>query len=151
MANWRCGRSGTTTRRSIGLHLAGGMSETVTMRSSSVGLVAPAALFLTLFPVLPVGFLLASSQLTQTDAGHIGWPLPLGRYAHFFNTTLYSRVLATTPRSSAVTTLAAAILGYPVALAMVRAPAWISRAVTAIVVAPMVVSVVVRTAPMAGS
>jgi putative spermidine/putrescine transport system permease protein len=32
-----------------------------------------------------------------------------------------------------------------VALVMVRAPAWISRAVTAIVVAPMVVSVVVRT------
>jgi putative spermidine/putrescine transport system permease protein len=121
------------------------MNEAVTMRSSSVGLVAPAALFLALFLVLPVGFLLASSLLTQTDSGHIGWPLTLGHYAHFFNTALYSRVLVTTLRISGVTTLAAAVLGYPVALVMVRAPAWISRAVTAIVVAPMVVSVVVRT------
>jgi hypothetical protein len=54
------------------------MSEAMSMQSSSVGLVAPAALFLALFLVLPVGFLLASSLLTQTDSGHIGWPSGIG-------------------------------------------------------------------------
>jgi ABC-type Fe3+ transport system permease subunit len=77
---------------------------------------SPAALFLILFLILPVGFLPASSLLTQTDAGHIGWPLTLDHYAHFFNTA--SRVLVMTLRISAVTTLGAAALGYPVALAV---------------------------------
>jgi hypothetical protein len=71
--------------------------------------------------------------------------LTLTHYAHFFGTSLYAHVLFTTLRISLATTLAAALLGYPVALVMARANPMLSRAVTLIVIAPLVVSVVVRT------
>ena len=37
------------------------------------------------------------------------------------------------------------MLGYPVALVMVRSPPWVNRTVTFITIAPLIVSVVVRT------
>jgi putative spermidine/putrescine transport system permease protein len=54
-------------------------------------------------------------------------------------------VLVTTLRVSLVTALLSAVLGYPVALVMVRSRPWITRTVTFITIAPLIVSVVVRT------
>jgi putative spermidine/putrescine transport system permease protein len=54
-------------------------------------------------------------------------------------------VLLTTLRISLWTTAAAAMLAYPVALVMVRSPPVLRQAITMIVIAPLIVSVVVRT------
>jgi putative spermidine/putrescine transport system permease protein len=53
--------------------------------------------------------------------------------------------LLTTLRISLVTTVIAALLAYPVALVMVRGGAVMTRTITMIVIAPLIVSVVVRT------
>ena len=100
----------------------------------------PATLFLLVFFALPIGVLLASSLLTAD-----GTQVTLAHYARFFETPLYLHVLFTTLRIAAVTSLAAAVLGYPVALVMVRGAPWFARLLTAVVIAPLVVSVVVRT------
>jgi putative spermidine/putrescine transport system permease protein len=53
-------------------------------------------------------------------------------------------VLLRTVRMATAAALVAAIVGYPLAWAVARGGAWLSRAVTLIVVAPLMVNVVVR-------
>jgi putative spermidine/putrescine transport system permease protein len=89
--------------------------------------------------------LISYSFLTQADDGTAGLPLTLEHYRHFFATPLYLQVLLTTLKISLVTTAVAIILAYPVALVMVRSAPVIRQAITVIVIAPLVVSVVVRT------
>ena len=74
-----------------------------------------------------------------------GLPLTLSHYVHFFAAPLYSHVLWTTLSISLATTLAAMALAYPVALVMARAGAAVRQILTMIVIAPLIVSVVVRT------
>ncbi|HEV2100737.1 MAG TPA: ABC transporter permease [Stellaceae bacterium] len=105
----------------------------------------PSLLFLAFFFVLPAATLLAYSFLTQSPEGVVGLPLTLAHYQHFFATPLYAQVLWTTLKISLWTTMGAALLAYPVALIMVRADALAARVITMIVVAPLIVSVVVRT------
>jgi putative spermidine/putrescine transport system permease protein len=110
-----------------------------------VALLLPSLLFLAVFFALPALGLVSYSFLTQTPEGIVGLPVTLQHYQHFFGTPLYSRVLLTTLRISLATTAAAALLAYPVALVMSRSPAAIRRVITMIVIAPLIVSVVVRT------
>jgi putative spermidine/putrescine transport system permease protein len=105
----------------------------------------PSLLFLAFFFVLPAVTLLAYSFLTQSPEGVVGLPLTMAHYRHFFATPLYAQVLWTTLKISLWTTVAAALLAYPVALVMVRAGVLAARVITMIVVAPLIVSVVVRT------
>ncbi len=106
---------------------------------------APATVFLLLFLALPVGMLLGSSLLTETAQGQSGLPFTLAQYHRLLETPLYRHVLATTLRISFVTMALAAVLGYPVASVMACGAPWMARLVTAVVIAPLVVSVVVRT------
>ncbi len=108
-------------------------------------LLSPALLFLALFFALPALGLISYSVLTQAADGTIGLPLTLDHYRHFFATPLYLRVLLTTLKISLVTTALAIVLAYPVALVMVRSTSLIRQAITIIVIAPLVVSIVVRT------
>ena len=108
-------------------------------------LLSPSLLFLAVFFALPALGLLAYSVLTQSPEGTVGLPFTLGHYRHFFDTPLYSRVLLVTLRISLCTTLAAALLAYPTALVMTRSAPGIRRTITMIVIAPLIVSVVVRT------
>jgi putative spermidine/putrescine transport system permease protein len=108
-------------------------------------LLAPSLLFLAVFFALPALTLVLYSVMTQAPDGTIGLPLTLAHYQHFFTTSVYSRVLLTTLRISLWTTAAAALLAYPVALVMVRSPPVLRQAITMIVIAPLIVSVVVRT------
>src|SRR3954447_15959249 len=108
-------------------------------------LLMPSLLFLALFFALPALGLISYSFLTQTEDGTTGLPLTLEHYRHFFATSLYLQVLLTTLKISLVTTAVAVILAYPVALVMVRSTPVIRQAITIIVIAPLVVSVVVRT------
>jgi putative spermidine/putrescine transport system permease protein len=105
----------------------------------------PAMVFLAFFFLVPAATLFGYSFLTQSAQGTVGLPLTVAHYRHFFGTLLYLHVLWTTLRISLWTMTAAAVLAYPVALVMVRAGAAAARAITMIVIAPLIVSVVVRT------
>jgi putative spermidine/putrescine transport system permease protein len=105
----------------------------------------PSILFLALFFVLPALTLFGYGFLTQSPQGTVGPPPTLEHYRHFFGTALYSHVLWTTLRISWWTTAAAALLAYPVALTIVHANAAVARAITMAVIAPLIVSIVVRT------
>jgi putative spermidine/putrescine transport system permease protein len=105
----------------------------------------PSMLFLAFFFLVPAATLFAYSLLTQSAQGTVGLPVTFTHYQHFFGTALYSHVLASTLRISLWTTAAAAVLAYPVALVMVRTSAAAARCITMIVIAPLIVSVVVRT------
>jgi putative spermidine/putrescine transport system permease protein len=108
-------------------------------------LLSPSLLFLAVFFALPALGLLAYSVLTQSPEGTVGLPFTLAHYRHFFGTPLYSRVLLITLRISLCTTLAAALFAYPTALVMTRRGPGVRRLLTMIVIAPLIVSVVVRT------
>jgi putative spermidine/putrescine transport system permease protein len=108
-------------------------------------LLLPSLLFLAVFFALPALGLVVFSVLTQSAQGTLGLPLTLEHYQHFFTTWLYSRVLLTTLRISLVTTGLAVVFAYPVALVMVRSNPFVNRVITMIVIAPLIVSVVVRT------
>ena len=114
-------------------------------RLTPVALLLPSLLFLAAFFALPALGLVSYSVLTQASDGTVGLPLTLEHYRHFFATPLYARVLRTTLEISLITTAMAIVLGYPVALVMVRSPPPIRQEITIIVIAPLVVSVVVRT------
>jgi putative spermidine/putrescine transport system permease protein len=108
-------------------------------------LLLPSMLFLAVFFALPALGLVSYSVLTQAPDGTVGLPLTLEQYRHFFATPLYARVLLTTLEISLITTALAIVLGYPVALVMVRSSSWVRQAITIVVIAPLIVSVVVRT------
>src|ERR1700704_6589350 len=113
-------------------------------RLTPVALLLPSLLFLAAFFALPALGMISYSVLTQAPDGTVGLPLTLEHYRHFFATPLYARVLLTTLEISLITTALAIVVGYPVALVMVRSPPPIRQAITIIVMAPLVVSVVVR-------
>src|SRR5260370_35812077 len=108
-------------------------------------LLFPALSFLAVFFALPALGLVAYSFLTQSPQGSAGLPLTLAHYVHFFGSPLYAHVLWTTLRISLVTTALAMVLAYPIALVMVRSGGAARRVITMIVIAPLIVSVVVRT------
>jgi putative spermidine/putrescine transport system permease protein len=114
-------------------------------RRVSFGLLAlPVALFLGFFFFYPAINLLFFSLLTQDAKGIVGRPVTLSHFAHFFATALYMKVFWTTLRISMVTSVVAAVLAYPVAIVMLRSSPRVSRIVNLVVIAPLLVSVVVR-------
>jgi putative spermidine/putrescine transport system permease protein len=104
----------------------------------------PLVLFLAAFFFYPAVKLLGYSLLTQDMQGNVGAPVTIGHYLHFFRAALYSRVLWTTLRVALITSALAILLGFPVALVMARKGALIGRIITLVVIAPLIVSVVVR-------
>ncbi|WP_342364370.1 ABC transporter permease [Terrarubrum flagellatum] len=120
------------------------LGRIVNGRSSVALLIVPILLYLAVFFLYPAINLLFFSVLTQDAKGVIGQPFTLEHYAKFFDVGLYMRVFWNTLRISLVTSIFAILLGYPVAIVMVRSGPRIARAITLIVIAPLIVSVVVR-------
>lgn len=112
---------------------------------AGIMLLLPAALFLLAFFIIPALSLFAYSVLTQRTDGVVTLPVTLSHLQHFFGTSLYMHVLYSTLRMAAITAALAAVLGYPVAFVMVRSNALLMRIMTIVVIAPLIVSVVVRT------
>lgn len=101
-------------------------------------LLSPALLFIGVLFVAPVLALLAGAF--QLD-GH--WALrPL---VAFFDEPLHREVYTRTLRIAGLATLAAALLGYPAALAMVKVPPPWRGLLTALVILPLMVSPIART------
>jgi putative spermidine/putrescine transport system permease protein len=96
----------------------------------------PALLLLVCVYLVPLGQVLL---LSVTD------PQPgLGNYAQLVTSPAIGRVLATTARICAVTTLVSLVLGYVVAYALTQSPARLQRVMLACVLLPLWVSVLAR-------
>jgi putative spermidine/putrescine transport system permease protein len=124
-----------------------GLLERIALRVAlpvSVALAVPILVFLVIFFFYPAINLLFFSLLTQDAKGVVGRPLTLAHYAKFFEVDLYLRVFWNTLRISLVTSAFAIVLGYPVAIVMARSRRMVSRLIALIVIAPLIVSVVVR-------
>jgi putative spermidine/putrescine transport system permease protein len=107
-------------------------------------LAVPILIFLAIFFFYPAINLLFFSLLTQDAKGVVGPPLTAAHYTRFFEVDLYLRVFWNTLRISLVTSAFAIVLGYPVAIVMARSGPIVSRIIALIVIAPLIVSVVVR-------
>jgi putative spermidine/putrescine transport system permease protein len=81
----------------------------------------------------------------QTSTGDLAASATLANYVRLASVDLYRTVVMTTLRVSAWTTFIAMLLAYPLALVMVRGHPLIGRALTVIVLAPLLINVVVRT------
>ena len=114
------------------------------LRLSVVLLAIPMLAFLSYFFFYPALALLFSSLLTQNSQGIIGRPFTLAHFMRLIDVDLYARVFWTTLRISVITSILATVLAYPVALVMVKSRPLVTRIITLIVIAPLVVSVVVR-------
>ena len=108
-------------------------------------LLAPAVLFFLVVFVLPVGLMIRYSFYQQTQTGDVTAAATLANYVRLASVDLYRTVVFTTLRVSLLTTLIAMLLAYPLALVMVRGHALVGRALTVIVLAPLLINVVVRT------
>jgi putative spermidine/putrescine transport system permease protein len=114
---------------------------------SAVGLalLLPALVFLIVFLVLPSLILLGYSALTQSQAGDISLPLTLASYERLIFSAAYRRVVMLTLRVAFLTSLFTALLAYPAAMVIAYGKPVFGRITTILVVAPLVVSVIVRT------
>ncbi len=111
----------------------------------AVLLLAPAVLFFIVVFVIPVGLMIRYSFYQQTQSGDLTSAATLANYVRLGSVDLYRTVVMTTLRVSLWTTVIAMLLAYPLALVMVRGHPLIGRALTVIVLAPLLINVVVRT------
>jgi len=110
-----------------------------------VALLLPALVFLIVFLVLPSLILLGYSALTQSQAGDISLPLTFASYERLIFSAAYRRVVILTLRVAFLTSLFTALLAYPAAMVIAYGKPVFSRITMILVVAPLVVSVIVRT------
>ncbi|MEJ0069887.1 MAG: ABC transporter permease [Pseudomonadota bacterium] len=109
-------------------------------------LIAPALLLFGGFFVLPLAVVLLTSLLTGNPVGNPAVGFTLRHYQRLVGDGYYLEVLWTTVRLGLWTTVAALLIGYPLAhqLARLRTPLWRSLMLMA-VLAPMLTGIVVRT------
>lgn len=110
-----------------------------------LALLFPALAFLVVFLVLPSLILLGYSVLTQNQTGDISLPLTVGSYERLMFSPAYRRVVMTTLRVAFFTALFTSLLAYPLAMVIAYGRPLASRITMILVVAPLVVSVIVRT------
>jgi putative spermidine/putrescine transport system permease protein len=107
-------------------------------RAIALALLTPAALLLAFAFLAPLARVLALSAGLPGAAG-------LDRYQALIGDDLFRSVLRTSLLLALGTTLLALAIGYPVAAYLVRSRSWFRRPLYVLVIAPMLVSVVVRT------
>lgn len=107
-------------------------------------LVAPTVLFLTVWFLWPVLSMVTLSVSSRNVEGVMVDGFTLENYGRLFSTDLYFRILLRTIRVAVLTSLIAAILAYPLAIAIARGSQPLARLVTITILAPLLVNVVVR-------
>lgn len=114
--------------------------------SAFAWLVAPAILFFAVAFLLPIGTMALFSVLTGNPLQRANVGFTPRHYERMVDDSLYVEALLSTLKIGLVTTLAALLLGYPIAhwLARVRSRLGYSVLLTA-VIAPMLTGIVVRT------
>ncbi|TCK30381.1 putative spermidine/putrescine transport system permease protein [Ancylobacter aquaticus] len=107
-------------------------------------LLGPVVVFFLAVFIIPVGLMVRYSFLQQMPDGTLSDTFTLANYIRLGAVDLYRNVIITTLRISLFTTIGAMLLAYPLALVIARGPALIGRAITVLVIAPLLVNVVVR-------
>ncbi len=113
-------------------------------RHTGVLLVMPALLFLALWFLWPVLSMIASSLSSHSVNGAMVEGFTVENYTRLFSSDLYFRILLRTVRVALLISLCAAILAYPLAIAIARGGPSLARLVTITILAPLLVNVVVR-------
>ena len=86
-------------------------------------LLSPGLLWLVLFFTLPLLIILIYSFMTNGPRGNIVWQFTLEQYTTLFTRSVYVNAYLRSIWVSVLTTLACLLLGYPLALFIVRQPA----------------------------
>lgn len=107
-------------------------------------LIAPTVLFLAVWFLWPVLTMVYLSVSARSVDGVMVEGFTLQNYARLFATDLYFRILLRTARIALLTSLVAAILAYPLAIAIARGTPAMARLVTITILAPLLVNVVIR-------
>lgn len=89
-------------------------------RRRLLALLAPSALWLGLFFVLPFAIVVIYSFLSRGPTGAVEWRFNLGNYARLFTDPIYLTVFLRSLWVGVLTTLCCLILGYPLALFIAR-------------------------------
>ncbi|WP_409076551.1 ABC transporter permease (plasmid) [Pantoea sp. C3] len=105
----------------------------------------PSVSFLFFFMALPAVILLSYSVMTQSESGSIGLPLTLEHYHRLFTGDTYLGILYQTMFIAVATSLLSILMAYPLALTIIGGSKLMSRITIIVVVAPLMVSVIVRT------
>ena len=109
-------------------------------------LAAPALLLFVVFFVLPFGVMALLSLLSGNPANNPNVFFTTRHYERFFGDDLYYEALWSTLRIGLITTIAALLVGYPLAHWMARMKSRIGHAALLMaVIAPMLTGIVVRT------
>lgn len=129
---------------------AGALPDPVVRRGPAVSPIAwaigPAVLLFVVFFVLPFGVMALLSVLTGNPAVQPNVTFTTRHYERFLADSLYFEALVATLRIGAITTLAALVIGYPLAHLMARTHSRIGHALLLMaVIAPMLTGIVVRT------
>lgn len=106
--------------------------------------VGPAALFTLLLLGIPSLVLLVLSVAEYRPPGGVILALSLANYARIFRDPFYLEVALNTLRVGAIVTLAALVFGYPIAYFLARSRSRLAAMMTGLVIAPLFVSVVIR-------
>ncbi len=109
-------------------------------------LLAPGALWLMFFFLLPVMILFTYSFMPKGLYGGVEWGFTTEHYVRFFE-PLYLTILARSVVEALVTTVLCLLLGYPVAYVITRAGEWKSLALFGVIL-PFWTSFLVRTFAM---
>ncbi len=104
----------------------------------------PLLVLLLAFFVLPFGVMLYQSFFLSLLQAPAGSPPTLANYAKVFGDFFYLRVLLQTLALGVAVTALTLVLGYPVAYFLARAVARSRRLLILLVIAPLVVSIVIR-------
>lgn len=108
-------------------------------------LLLPAVLLILIFFVVPSLWLLLVSFLTYKPGQFYAFPVTLESYHRFVAVSLYLSALQITVALGMVVTVAAVVMGYPVAYLLARTSGRSKVLLLALVVFPFFVSIVVRT------
>jgi spermidine/putrescine transport system permease protein len=92
-------------------------------RRNLVALLSPGFLWLLVFFALPLVIILVYSFLTNGPRGNVVWQPTLGNYVDLFTRSIYVNAYLRSIWISVLTTLLCLLLGYPLALFIVRQPA----------------------------
>jgi len=107
-------------------------------------LAAPVVVFLVAFFVVPALNMAAYSVSAKTDAGVLVETLTTENYVRLVDVELYRTVLVRTLRVALITSVLAMLVGYPLAIVMVRGHPALAPVIAITVIAPLLVNVVVR-------
>jgi putative spermidine/putrescine transport system permease protein len=106
-------------------------------------LLLPFTLVLAVFFAVPLALMLAIS-VSRQSFGQLEWTITLHHYARFFADGYYVGVLADTLLLGALVTLAALLLGYPLAYHLARTQSRAKPLLLVCILSPLLVGIVIR-------